>query len=51
MIEPVNGDPLDILKQLLKTYQIPEGLRFTSFCGWAIGYIGYDAISLIADYS
>lgn len=49
VIEPLNGNPLEKLKQLLKTYKIPEGLNLPRFAGGAIGYIGYDAISLVTD--
>src|SRR5690606_17578042 len=47
VIEPLAGEPIAELKQLLQTYQIPEGLDLPRFAGGAIGYIGYDAISLI----
>lgn len=49
VIEPLSGHPLKHLKQLLQSYQIPEGLDLPRFAGGAIGYIGYDAISLVAD--
>lgn len=47
--EKIDGNPLSVLKNLLKTYQIPEGLDLPRFAGGAVGYIGYDAISLIED--
>lgn len=45
--EKVEGEPLAILKGLLKTFQLPEKLDLPRFAGGAVGYIGYDAITLI----
>lgn len=45
--EKIDGNPLSVLKNLLQIYQIPEGLDLPRFAGGAVGYIGYDAVSLI----
>jgi anthranilate synthase component 1 len=47
--EKVDGDPIQILKGLLKEYQMPKGLKLPRFTGGAVGYIGYDAINIIED--
>jgi anthranilate synthase component 1 len=47
--QKVDGDPIQLLKGLLKEYQIPKGLKLPRFTGGAVGYIGYDAISLVED--
>lgn len=49
--EELNGSPLDGLKQLLQRYKSPAGLNLPRFSGGAVGYIGYDAVPLLADVS
>ncbi|GAA0360585.1 anthranilate synthase component I [Bacillus horti] len=46
-VEEVDGEPLAILKQLLKTYQVPQLDGVPRFSGGAVGFIGYDAIQLV----
>ena len=45
--EKVKGHPLEALKQLPQTYKSPPGLNLPRFSGGAVGYIGYDAVSLL----
>ncbi|WP_202080000.1 anthranilate synthase component I [Caldalkalibacillus salinus] len=45
----VEGDPLTILKDQLDQYHIPPDLDLPRFSGGAVGYIGYDAITLYED--
>lgn len=47
--EKLDGDPIQLLKGLLKQNQIPKGLKLPRFTGGAVGYIGYDAINLMED--
>jgi anthranilate synthase component 1 len=47
--EELIGDPILLLKEYLKTYQIPKELQLPRFTGGAVGYIGYDAVSLIEE--
>lgn len=44
--EKLDGDPIQLLKELLKQDKIPKGLNLPRFTGGAVGYIGYDAIHL-----
>lgn len=46
---PLEGDPLDNLKQLLEKYKVPNHLSLPRFSGGAVGYIGYDAVTLMED--
>jgi len=45
--EPIAGQPIKVLQQLLKKYQVPKNLELPRFSGGAVGYIGYDAVSLV----
>lgn len=47
--EPIVGEPLPLLKELLQKYQVPKHLKLPRLTGGAIGYIGYDAISLLEE--
>lgn len=45
----VSNQPLELLKKLLRTYRVPQELDLPPFSGGAIGYVGYDAITLVED--
>lgn len=45
----IDGNPLDVLKQLLQKYRGPKSLNIPRFSGGAVGYVGYDAITLVED--
>lgn len=45
--ESVSENPLQMLKQLLQTYEIPPHMDLPRFSGGAVGYVGYDAIKLV----
>lgn len=47
--EEVEGEPLAILKELLRQYQAPHLEGVPRFSGGAVGYVGYDAIRLVED--
>jgi len=38
------GKPLDIIKELIKEYEMPTAYNMPDFIGGAVGYIGYDII-------
>ncbi len=43
----LEGHPRQLLQELLRKYKAPESLKLPRFSGGAVGYIGYDAVSLI----
>lgn len=45
--EKVEGHPLEALKQLLKQFKSPPDLNLPPFSGGAVGYVGYDTVSLL----
>jgi anthranilate synthase component 1 len=45
----IEGDPIDVLRELLQTYQSAHVDGMPRFTGGAVGYVGYDAIRLIED--
>jgi anthranilate synthase component 1 len=47
--QEIDGDPIEILKGLLKKYQVPKGLDIPRFSGGAVGYMGYDAVSILEE--
>ena len=42
---PNAGDPLDEVRKLLARYQIVHRPELSPFCGGAVGFVGYDAVS------
>src|ERR1041385_4780548 len=42
---PNAGDPLDEMRKFLARYQVEPRPELSPFCGGAVGFVGYDAIS------
>lgn len=47
--EAISDNPLKMLKDLLKRYEMPKHLDLPLFTGGAVGYIGYDAVRLMEE--
>ena len=45
--EKLEGSPFEALKKLLKQFKSPTDLHLPPFSGGAVGYVGYDAVSML----
>lgn len=43
----MEGNPLDVLKDLMNAYKAPKGLNLPPFTGGAVGYFGYDTVKYV----
>jgi len=47
--EHINGNPLELLRKLLKEYKVNKTDEKTPFCGGCMGYFAYDLVNFIEE--
>ena len=48
-VKQLSGNPLDALKELMKGYSSPKGLKLPPFTGGGVGYFGYDTVKYVEE--
>ena len=46
-VKRIEGNPLDVLKELMASYKAPKDKNLPPFTGGAVGYFGYDMVRYV----